>query len=179
MCEFWLTCHWIALNDSDITSPIYRTRSFMGHLGQNFGIVTLNVPANAERTRDVEFPRPTNAAACTFTRCSIKSLRCDISNHIVVLHQVCLIYLNLANPLISVCPSFGSWLRLVFLRELRQILSQLRNMIKNSAPAPVPQPALTPTHNWPSQQPFPPQFPQGVSLPQTSSTGQRSTSNDH
>ena len=39
-------------------------------------------------------------------------------------------------------------------------------MVKNSAPAPVPQPTLPPVHNWSSQPPFPPHFPQGVSLPQ-------------
>ena len=50
--------------------------------------------------------------------------------------------------------------------ELRQILTQLRNMVKNSTPAPVPKATLPPTHNWSSQPPFPPHFPQGVSLPQ-------------
>jgi pre-mRNA cleavage complex 2 protein Pcf11 len=41
--------------------------------------------------------------------------------------------------------------------ELRQILTQLRNMVKSAVPAPVPQPALP---NWSSQPPFPPQFSQ-------------------
>ena len=32
--------------------------------------------------------------------------------------------------------------------ELRQILAQLRNMVKSSAPPPVPQPTLLPAHSW-------------------------------
>jgi len=67
-------------------------------------------------------------------------------NHIAVLHQL--------RKLVEAGVSQD---------ELRQILTQLRNMIKNSVPAPVPQPTL---HNWSSQPPFPPQFAQGVSLPQ-------------
>ena len=39
-------------------------------------------------------------------------------------------------------------------------------MVKNSTPAPVPQPALPPTHNWSPQPPFPPHFPQGAPLAQ-------------
>jgi len=47
-----------------------------------------------------------------FTLLAVQSNHYDATsqNHIVVLHQVCLNFLNLANLLISVCPSFGSWL---------------------------------------------------------------------
>jgi len=70
-------------------------------------------------------------------------------NHIVVLHQL--------RKLVEAGVSQD---------ELRQILAQLRNMVKSSAPPPVPQPTLPATHSWPPQPPFPPQFPQGVSLSQ-------------
>ena len=88
-------------------------------------------------------------------------------NHTAVLHQVRLtslkscrspqVYLYQLRKLVEAGVSQD---------ELRQILTQLRNMVKNSAPAAVPQPTLPPVHNWPSQPPFPPHFPQGVSLPQ-------------
>lgn len=52
-------------------------------------------------------------------------------------------------------------------------------MVKNSAPAPVPQPTVPPVHNWSSQPPFPPHFPQGVSpaqaYPQLDSAASTST----
>jgi len=87
-------------------------------------------------------------------------------NHIAVLHQV---RLNLSNLAKSPYVHLSQLRKLVEAGvsqdELRQILTQLRNMVKNSAPAPVPQPTV-PSHNWSSQPPFPPHFPQGVSPPQ-------------
>jgi pre-mRNA cleavage complex 2 protein Pcf11 len=50
--------------------------------------------------------------------------------------------------------------------ELRQILAQLRNLVKTSAPPPIPQPPILqppiPAPSWQTQPPFPPSLPQGV-----------------
>ena len=88
-------------------------------------------------------------------------------NHTAVLHQVRLIFLtSCKSPYVHLSQLRKLVEAGVSQDELRQILTQLRNMVKNSAPAPVPQPTLPPVHNWSSQPPFPPHFPQGVSLPQ-------------
>lgn len=44
--------------------------------------------------------------------------------------------------------------------ELRQILNQLRNLVKSTAPPPVPQPPVPSAPTWHSQPPFPPQISQ-------------------
>ena len=89
-------------------------------------------------------------------------------NHTAVLHQVRLIFLkSCKSPYVHLFQLRKLVEAGVSQDELRQILTQLRNMVKSSAPAPVPQPTLPPVHNWSSQPPFPPHFPQGVSLPQT------------
>ena len=88
-------------------------------------------------------------------------------NHIAVLHQVCIIFVISCNfPYVHLSQLRKLVEAGVSQDELRQILTQLRNMVKNSAPAPVPQPTLPPVHNWSSQPPFPPHFAQGVSPPQ-------------
>ena len=88
-------------------------------------------------------------------------------NHIAVLHQVCLIFLiSCKSPYVHLSQLRKLVEAGVSQNELRQILTQLRNMVKNSTPAPVPQPTLPPVQNWSSQPPFPPHFPQGLSLPQ-------------
>lgn len=50
--------------------------------------------------------------------------------------------------------------------ELRQILTQLRNLVKTSVPPPIPQPPIPqppiPAPSWQTQPPFPPSVPQGV-----------------
>ena len=88
-------------------------------------------------------------------------------NHIAVLHQVHLTFLkSCKSPYVYLSQLRKLVEAGVSQNELRQILTQLRNMVKNSTPAPVPQPTLPPVHNWSPQPPFPPHFPQGVSLPQ-------------
>ncbi|KAF8165246.1 hypothetical protein B0H34DRAFT_688435 [Crassisporium funariophilum] len=73
-------------------------------------------------------------------------------NHIAVLHQL--------RKLVEAGVSQD---------ELRQILAQLRNLVKSTAPIPVPQPIIpAPTPSWQSQPPFPPQqLPQAVPLLQS------------
>ncbi|KAF8974458.1 hypothetical protein BDZ97DRAFT_1690202 [Flammula alnicola] len=43
--------------------------------------------------------------------------------------------------------------------ELRQILAQLRNLVKSTAPPPIPQPPIPAAPTWQPQPPFPPQLP--------------------
>ena len=71
---------------------------------------------------------------------------------------------------IPLCPSVSASEAGVSQDELRQILTQLRNMVKISAPAPVPQPTLPPVHNLSSQPPFPPHFAQSGAANIISST---------
>lgn len=88
-------------------------------------------------------------------------------NHTAVLHQVRLIPLKFYKSTYVCLSQLRKLVEAgVSQDELKQILTQLRNMVKNSAPTPVPQPTLPPVHNWSSQPPFPPHFPQGVTLPQ-------------
>jgi pre-mRNA cleavage complex 2 protein Pcf11 len=87
-------------------------------------------------------------------------------NHIAVLHQVRLIFLeSCKSPYLHMSQLRKLVEAGVSQNELRQILTQLRNIVKNSTPASVPQPTLPSVHNWSSQPPFPPHF-QGVSLSQ-------------
>ena len=92
-------------------------------------------------------------------------------NHIAVLHQVCIIFVISCNfPYVHLSQLRKLVEAGVSQDELRQILTQLRNMVKISAPAPVPQPTLPPVHNLSSQPPFPPHFAQSGAANIISST---------